>query len=58
MGHSTGGLITSLWAGKNPGRIDGLILNAPWLDLQGLAMVRTLGSPVIDAWAAACRRRC
>lgn len=49
MGHSTGGLITSLWAGKNSGRIDGLILNAPWLDLQGLAMVRTLGSPVIEA---------
>ena len=42
MGHSTGGLITSLWAGKNPGRIDGLILNAPWLDFQGLAMIRTL----------------
>jgi alpha-beta hydrolase superfamily lysophospholipase len=49
MGHSTGGLITSLWAGKNPGRIDGLILNAPWLDLQGLGMIRTLGSPVIEA---------
>jgi alpha-beta hydrolase superfamily lysophospholipase len=49
MGHSTGGLVTSLWAGKNPGRIDGLILNAPWLDFQGLAMIRTLGSPVIDA---------
>jgi len=49
MGHSTGGLIISLWAGKNPGRVDGLILNAPWLDFQGLAMIRTLGSPVIDA---------
>ena len=49
MGHSTGGLIISLWAGKNAGRIDGLILNAPWLDFQGLAMIRTLSSPVIDA---------
>jgi alpha-beta hydrolase superfamily lysophospholipase len=49
MGHSTGGLIASLWAGKNPGGIDGLILNSPWLDLQGLAMIRTLGSPVIEA---------
>jgi alpha-beta hydrolase superfamily lysophospholipase len=49
VGHSTGGLIASLWAGKNPGSIDGLILNAPWLDFQGLAMIRTLGSPVIDA---------
>ncbi len=25
------------------------MLNSPWLDLQGSALVRTLGSPVIDA---------
>jgi alpha-beta hydrolase superfamily lysophospholipase len=25
-----------------------LILNSPWLDMQGAAIVRTLGSPVID----------
>ena len=49
MGHSTGGLITSLWAAKNPGRIDALVLNSPWLDLQGSAMVRTLGTPAIEA---------
>ena len=49
MGHSTGGLITSLWAAKNSGRIDALILNSPWLDLQSSAMVRTLGTPVIEA---------
>ena len=49
MGHSTGGLIASLWAAKNPGRIDALILNSPWLDLQSSAMVRTLGTPVIEA---------
>jgi alpha-beta hydrolase superfamily lysophospholipase len=49
MGHSTGGLITSLWAAKNPGRIDALILNSPWLDLQSSAMVRALGTPVIEA---------
>ena len=35
MGHSTGGLITALWAGMHSDRIDGLILNSPWLDLQG-----------------------
>jgi alpha-beta hydrolase superfamily lysophospholipase len=49
MGHSTGGLITALWASMHSERIDGLILNSPWLDLQGLAMVRALGKPVIDA---------
>jgi hypothetical protein len=27
---------------------EALILNSPWLDMQGAAIVRTLGSPVID----------
>ena len=49
MGHSTGGLVTSLWADQHSDRLDGLILNSPWLDLQGSALVRTLGKPVIDA---------
>jgi alpha-beta hydrolase superfamily lysophospholipase len=49
MGHSTGGLIASLWASTRPGRVDGLVLNSPWLDLQGSALVRTIGSPLIEA---------
>jgi alpha-beta hydrolase superfamily lysophospholipase len=48
MGHSTGGLIAALWAANNSERLEGLILNSPWLDLQGSALVRTLGTPVID----------
>jgi alpha-beta hydrolase superfamily lysophospholipase len=48
MGHSTGGLIAALWAARNSERLEGLILNSPWLDLQGSAIVRTLGTPVID----------
>ena len=48
MGHSTGGLIAALWAARNVERLEGLILNSPWLDLQGSAIVRTLGTPVID----------
>ena len=48
MGHSTGGLIVALWAARNSERLEGLILNSPWLDLQGSAIVRTLGTPVID----------
>lgn len=33
MGHSTGGLITSLWAGQTaPPELTALILNSPWLD--------------------------
>ncbi|WP_317451355.1 alpha/beta hydrolase [Gordonia jinghuaiqii] len=48
-GHSTGGLVTSLWLDRlrrrNPrlhGVVDGLLLNSPWLDLQGDAILRTL----------------
>jgi alpha-beta hydrolase superfamily lysophospholipase len=48
MGHSTGGLVTALWAAQNADRLEALILNSPWLDMQGAAIVRTLGSPVID----------
>jgi alpha-beta hydrolase superfamily lysophospholipase len=48
MGHSTGGLIAALWAARNSERLEGLILNSPWLDLQGSAIVRALGTPVID----------
>jgi alpha-beta hydrolase superfamily lysophospholipase len=49
MGHSTGGLVAALWAARNAERLEGLILNSPWLDMQGSAIVRTLGTPVIDA---------
>lgn len=34
QGHSTGGLICSLWAHAHPGRIAGLVLNSPWLEMQ------------------------
>ena len=49
MGHSTGGLISALWAAARPDRVDALVLNSPWLDLQGSALVRTLGSPLVEA---------
>ncbi|MBD3689816.1 alpha/beta hydrolase [Nanchangia anserum] len=34
IGHSTGGLLASLWATRNPGRVAGLWLTSPWLELQ------------------------
>ncbi len=52
VGHSTGGLITTLWTARRPGRVDALVLNSPWLDLQGSALVRAIGAPVIDALGA------
>ena len=45
-GHSTGGLIVALWAHeRQPAELSGLVLNSPWLDLQGQAWLR---SPVVD----------
>ncbi|MGA4668746.1 alpha/beta hydrolase [Propionibacteriaceae bacterium Y1923] len=41
MGHSTGGLVASLWAHERPGRAHGLILNSPWLDFQGSPVLRS-----------------
>lgn len=52
MGHSTGGLICSLWADQRPGELDGLILNSPWLDLQGAPVVRTLGAPLVETFGS------
>lgn len=44
LGHSTGGLIASLWANARPGRIDALVLNSPWLELNDTWFMRTLGT--------------
>ncbi|MBY4569816.1 alpha/beta hydrolase [Gordonia sihwensis] len=48
VAHSTGGLITPLWLDRlrrtDPDRhrrIKGLVLNSPWLDLQGDPLLRT-----------------
>lgn len=49
MGHSTGGLIMSLWANRNPGRANAVVLNSPWLEYQLTAAARALVTPVIRA---------
>jgi alpha-beta hydrolase superfamily lysophospholipase len=51
-GHSTGGLIAALWVADRPGAVDGVILNSPWLELQGSAMLRAIGTPVLEALAS------
>lgn len=55
-GHSAGGLIVSLWLDRRRRRgataakhVNGLVLNSPWLDLQGPAIVRTIGTAAIGA---------
>jgi alpha-beta hydrolase superfamily lysophospholipase len=55
-GHSAGGLIVSLWLDRLRRRgataeksVSGLVLNSPWLDLQGPAILRTAGTAAIGA---------
>jgi len=50
-GHSTGGLVASLWADRHPGALRALILNSAWLSLQGSELVRTVGDPVLRTLA-------
>jgi alpha-beta hydrolase superfamily lysophospholipase len=47
-GHSTGGLITPLWANDRQPDLAGMVLNSPWLDLQGSLLLRTAGTKAID----------
>ncbi|MGE2692257.1 alpha/beta hydrolase [Mycolicibacterium pulveris] len=61
-GHSAGGLIVSLWLDRlrrrgltARKRLTGLILNSPWLDLQGPAILRAV--PTTAAIRAASRVR-
>jgi len=61
-GHSAGGLIVSLWLDRLRTRamtarkhVTGLVLNSPWLDLQGPAILRA--APTAAAIAALSRFR-
>lgn len=56
-GHSTGGLVLSLWAHRNPERVAGLVLNSPWLEFQGSALMRQFASAMIDPWNILIPRR-
>lgn len=51
LGHSTGGLILTLWADRHRGVADALVLNSPWLDLQVSGAVRRAIVPVIQLQA-------
>ncbi|MBO3085061.1 alpha/beta hydrolase [Cellulomonas fengjieae] len=45
--HSTGGLVAALWADRHPGALSGLVLNSPYLELQGSSAVRHISAPAI-----------
>ena len=49
MGHSTGGLIASLWADVPPGVASAIVLHSPWLELQSYPAVRPALLPMFSA---------
>ena len=57
MGHSTGGLTAALWADRHPGALSALVLNSPWLEIQGSTTSRLLGSPILRTLARRDPRR-
>lgn len=50
-GHSTGGLVASLWTHHHPGEVSALALNSPWLELQGSTLTRTVSTPAVATLA-------
>ncbi|MDR2895764.1 MAG: alpha/beta hydrolase [Propionibacteriaceae bacterium] len=52
-GHSTGGLIAALYANDRPHKFIGVMLNSPWIDLQGSALFRALTPPLMRGLAMA-----
>lgn len=51
LGHSTGGLILSLWCDRHPGEAAALVLNSPWLEFQFSARIRQALLPFVDLHA-------
>lgn len=48
LGHSTGGLVLSLWSARHPGVADSLVLNSPWLEFQLTSVGRQMLMPLVD----------
>ncbi|MFL4474133.1 alpha/beta fold hydrolase [Paeniglutamicibacter sp. MACA_103] len=48
VAHSTGGLVASLWVNRHPRAFDALVLNSPWLELQGSYLVRYAAQGVVE----------
>ena len=51
-GHSTGGLIATLFLWRNPEAASGLILNSAWLELQSMTAMRPALHQVVSRLAA------
>ncbi|MBU4465301.1 MAG: alpha/beta hydrolase [Actinobacteria bacterium] len=51
LGHSTGGLILTLWAARHAGRASAVVLNSPWLEFQLGPLGREALAPIVGARA-------
>lgn len=51
FGHSTGGLVLSLWAAAHPGKAAALVLNSPWLEFQLASTGRQVLMPLLNLGA-------
>lgn len=51
MGHSTGGLITALWASRHPGIAAQLVLDSPWLEMHGSPAIRRAARTMVEPLA-------
>lgn len=45
--HSTGGLVSALWAERHPERLSALVLNSPWLELPGHSPARAAAEGIV-----------
>jgi len=57
LAHSLGGLIGALWADRHAGALETLILNAPWLELQGSSLIRNIAMHLVEPIARTDPRR-
>lgn len=57
LAHSLGGLIGALWADRNPGVLGSVVLNAPWLELQGSSLIRNIAMHLVEPIARTDPRR-
>ncbi|KHK98012.1 alpha/beta hydrolase [Microbacterium mangrovi] len=51
LGHSTGGLVLSLWASRHPDQATAVVLNSPWLEFQLGTAGRRAIQPLVTARA-------
>lgn len=57
MGHSTGGLIATLYTYRHRKSIDRLILNSPFLDMNNTPFIDNILIPIVAAYAKIAPRR-